>query len=49
MQLADDEEMLELEDRIGDYQKTMEELNNKIKLHEVSMNSFLHPGIKVML
>ncbi|KAK6112629.1 non-SMC mitotic condensation complex subunit 1 family protein [Brugia pahangi] len=34
MQLADDEEMLELEDRIGDYQKTMEELNNKIKLHE---------------
>ncbi|VBB25793.1 unnamed protein product [Acanthocheilonema viteae] len=32
--LADDEEMLELEDRIGDYQKTMEELNNKIKLHE---------------
>lgn len=35
MQLADDEEMLELEDRIGDYQKTMEELGNKIKLHEV--------------
>ncbi|VDK72873.1 unnamed protein product [Litomosoides sigmodontis] len=34
MQLADDEEMLELEDRIGDYQKTMEELDNKIKLHE---------------
>ncbi|VDM21808.1 unnamed protein product [Wuchereria bancrofti] len=34
MQLADDEEMLELEDRIGDYQKTMEELSNKIKLHE---------------
>uniref|UniRef100_A0A158Q7F5 Condensin complex subunit 1 n=1 Tax=Elaeophora elaphi TaxID=1147741 RepID=A0A158Q7F5_9BILA len=34
MQLADDEEMLELEDRIGDYQKAMEELANKIKLHE---------------
>ncbi|KAM3728334.1 Condensin-1 complex subunit [Dirofilaria immitis] len=34
MQLADDEEMLELEDRIGDYQKTMEELDNKIRLHE---------------
>ncbi|CAG9535249.1 unnamed protein product [Cercopithifilaria johnstoni] len=34
MQLADDEEMLELEDRIGDYQKTMEELDNKNKLHE---------------
>ncbi|VDK71493.1 unnamed protein product [Onchocerca ochengi] len=34
MQLADDKEMLELEDRIGDYQKTMEELDNKIKLHE---------------
>ncbi|MCP9263102.1 Condensin complex subunit 1 [Dirofilaria immitis] len=32
--LADDEEMLELEDRIGDYQKTMEELDNKIRLHE---------------
>lgn len=40
MQLADDEEMLELEDRIGDYQKTMEELDNKIKLHEVNINYF---------
>lgn len=40
MQLADDEEMLELEDRIGDYQKKMEELKNKIKLHEVRRNGF---------
>ncbi|VDN02322.1 unnamed protein product [Thelazia callipaeda] len=29
MQLDDDEEVLELEDRIGDYQKIMEELDNK--------------------
>uniref|UniRef100_A0A1I7V747 Condensin complex subunit 1 n=1 Tax=Loa loa TaxID=7209 RepID=A0A1I7V747_LOALO len=47
MQLADDEEMLELEDRIGDYQKTMEELDNKIKLHEASISGFLYRGIKM--
>lgn len=36
MQSEDDEEMLKLEDRIGDYRKIMDELNDKIKLHEVS-------------
>ncbi|VDK79674.1 unnamed protein product [Gongylonema pulchrum] len=35
MQLVDDEEMVDLEDRIGDYQKKMDELKNKIKFHEV--------------